>query len=119
MGGNIGIEAIREVNNQSMGNIKSFQGLVSPKVYSAAQNYVDQWINQGADAANKVGLAGSVGNLNNGGQPISNATMTGAQTGGTPAGVGAMVSMKAPNGESFSIPAANVQAALKMGATQQ
>lgn len=63
MGGQVGIEAIREVNNASMGNMKSFQTLVNPKVYSAAQNYVDQWINQGAQAANKTGLAGSVGNL--------------------------------------------------------
>lgn len=120
MGGNIGIEAIKEVNNQSMGNIKSFQGLVSPKVYSSAQNYVDQWINQGANAANKIGLAGSVGNLNNGGQPMSNATMTGAN----PSAYGniqstSVVTMKAPDGNLFRIPAANVQAAIKMGAVQQ
>lgn len=116
MGGNIGIEAIKEVNNQSMGNIKSFQGLVSPKVYTAAQNYVDQWINQGANAANKVGLAGSVGNLNNGGQPLSNATMTGAAKTAAPSG---MITMKAPDGNLFHIPASNLQAALKMGAVQQ
>lgn len=121
MGGNIGIEAIKEVNNQSMGNIKSFQGLVSPKVYTSAQNYVDQWINQGANAANKIGLAGSVGNLNNGGQPMSNATMTGANPAAATSGAssGALVAMKAPNGEIFHIPAANVQAALKRGAVQQ
>jgi hypothetical protein len=116
MGGNIGIEAIREVNNQSMGNIKSFQGLVSPKVYSSAQNYVDQWINQGANAANKVGLAGSVGNLNNGGQPMSNATMTGAQppvnTAPQPSG---MVRVIDPSGRTGSIPASNLSAALKSG----
>jgi hypothetical protein len=63
MGGQVGIESIREVNNASMGNMKSFQGLVNPKVYSSAQNYVDQWINQGAQSANKVGLSGSLGNI--------------------------------------------------------
>ncbi|MGN6347045.1 MAG: hypothetical protein ACTHME_05020 [Candidatus Nitrosocosmicus sp.] len=113
MGGNIGIEAIKEVNNQSMGNIKSFQGLVSPKVYTSAQNYVDQWINQGANAANSIGLAGSLGNLNNGGKPILNSTMSTASS--SPS----MISMKAPNGELFRIPSSNLQAALKMGAIQQ
>jgi len=127
MGGNIGIEAIREVNNQSMGNIKSFQGLVSPKVYQSAQNYVDQWINQGADAANRVGLAGTVGNLNTGGKPLTGSTMTGAVT---PSQVGvqtssvetpqyapnASVSMIAPNGEKITVLGSNVNEALKRGA---
>lgn len=121
MGGNIGIEAIKEVNNQSMGNIKSFQGLVSPKVYTSAQNYVDEWINQGANAANKIGLAGSVGNLNNGGQPMSNATMTGSKPAipQVTSQSSSLVTMKAPDGNLFRIPSSNVRAAIKMGAVQQ
>lgn len=112
MGGNIGIEAIREVNNQSMGNIKSFQGLVSPKVYTAAQNYVDQWINQGANSANKIGLAGSVGNLNIGGQPVSSEMMTGARS--VPQGNG-MVRVIDPTGRTGMIPSSNLSAALQSG----
>jgi hypothetical protein len=55
-GGQVGIEAIREVTNASMGNIKSYQSLVDPKVYASANQYVDQWINQATNAANKVNL---------------------------------------------------------------
>ena len=56
MGGQVGIEAIREVQNASMGNIKSFQRIVTPQVYTMANQYIDQWIQQGADAANSVGI---------------------------------------------------------------
>lgn len=114
MGGNIGIEAIKEVNNQSMGNIKSFQSLVSPKVYTAAQNYVDNWINQGAEAANKVGLAGTLANTGgiNPSTQVINPQNSSAQN-------NSMITMKAPNGELFHLPASKLQAALKMGAVQQ
>lgn len=124
MGGNIGIEAIKEVNNQSMGNIKSFQSLVSPKVYTAAQNYVDDWINQGANAANKVGLAGSLGNFNTGGKPLTNSTMTGATQNSSAQNnspvpkyaPNASVQMFAPNGEKITVLGSNVSEALKRGA---
>jgi hypothetical protein len=59
MNGQVGIEAMREVMNASMGNIKSFQSLVNPKVYASAQQYTDQWINQAVNSANKAGASGS------------------------------------------------------------
>lgn len=131
MGGNVGIEAIKEITNSSMGNIKSFQGLVSPKVYSSAQGYVDKWINQGADAANRVGLAGSVGNLNIGGRPLQPSDLTGTGTPQNTYGVtsqatqtpayapNATVQMFAPNGEKISVLGSNVSEAIKRGAKLQ
>lgn len=56
MGGQVGIEAIREVNGQAMANIKAFESLVSPTVYQKTNEYVDKWIKQGANSANRVGL---------------------------------------------------------------
>lgn len=56
MGGQVGIEAIKEVQNASMGNIKAFENLVSPEVYQRANQYMDQWINQGVNRANSFGL---------------------------------------------------------------
>jgi hypothetical protein len=54
MQGQVGIEAIRELQNASMGNIKSFQSLVNPDVYTKANQYMDQWLGQATGAANKV-----------------------------------------------------------------
>lgn len=54
MGGQVGIEAIREVQKASMGELRSFQGLVSPEVYRQAQHYMDQWINLGTKTANEI-----------------------------------------------------------------
>lgn len=56
MGGQVGIEAIKEVQNASLGNIKAFESLVSPEVYQRANQYMDQWINQGVNRANSFGL---------------------------------------------------------------
>lgn len=56
MGGQVGIEALREVTNSSMGNIKAYQSLVTPEIYKKSNDYVDQWLNEAVTAANKVGL---------------------------------------------------------------
>jgi len=58
MGGQVGIEAIREVTDASMANIKTFQSLVSPEVYKQANTYIDQWISSAVDRANKVIIRG-------------------------------------------------------------
>jgi len=56
LNGQVGIEAIREITNASMGNIKTFQSLVRPEVYTQANKYVDQWLNEAAGKANSYGL---------------------------------------------------------------
>lgn len=53
MGGQVGIEAIREITNASMGNLKAFGPLINPNVYKASQQYLDQWIQQASQTANK------------------------------------------------------------------
>lgn len=54
--GNVGIEAIRELTSTSMGNINVMQSLVSPSVYRQASKYIDQWLNDAANAANKQNI---------------------------------------------------------------
>lgn len=53
-GSQIGIEAIREVTNASMSNVKAFKGLVSPEVYDQMNKYIDSWITQATNSANRV-----------------------------------------------------------------
>lgn len=53
MGGQVGIQAIQEITNSSMGNLKAFGPLINPQVYKASQQYLDQWIQQAAQTANK------------------------------------------------------------------
>lgn len=57
-GGNVGIEAIREMTHSSMGQIKNLQALVSPEVYSKTNEYVDQWLTEAVEAANKKSTEG-------------------------------------------------------------
>lgn len=56
MGANVGIETLREIQNASMGNIRTFNGLVSPDVYTKANQYIDQWLETAVNASNKVAL---------------------------------------------------------------
>lgn len=44
MNANVGIEAIKEVQDKSMLELNNFQGAVSPKVFKLANQYMDQWI---------------------------------------------------------------------------
>lgn len=57
-GGNVGIEAIREMTHSSMGQIKNLQALVSPEVYAKTNEYVDQWLTEAVEAANKKAMQG-------------------------------------------------------------
>lgn len=57
-GGNVGIEAIREMTNTSMGHINALESLVSPNVYLKANQYVDDWLTEAVEAANKKATQG-------------------------------------------------------------
>jgi hypothetical protein len=57
-GGNVGIEAIREMTGTSMGHLNIVQGMVSPGVYKKANEYVDEWLSDAVDAANKKATQG-------------------------------------------------------------
>lgn len=100
-GSRMGIEAIRELTTAMMGNIKTYQGLVSSKVYSKAQNYIDNWINQMVESANKVGLRGTA--------PMTQSTL--GQTVGQPQQQ--LITMISPTGKRYQVSAANRTAALK------
>ncbi len=45
-GGNIGIEAIRELTNKSLGNLKAVESLVDKPTYLAMQKYINQWLHE-------------------------------------------------------------------------
>lgn len=45
-GGNIGIEALRELEHKSLGQLNIFESLVDQKAYKAAQKYMRQWIDE-------------------------------------------------------------------------
>lgn len=57
-GGNVGIEAIREMTNTSMGHLNVIDGMISPAVYEKSQKYVDKWLTEAVDAANKKATQG-------------------------------------------------------------
>jgi len=48
-----GIEAIREVKESSMLTLKNFQGMVSPKTYALANQYLDNWVARMSNTYNK------------------------------------------------------------------
>lgn len=52
-GGNIGIEAINELTNKSMGQMKIIEGLVDTPTYLATQKYITQWLEEAADSFQK------------------------------------------------------------------
>jgi len=53
MGGNVGIEAIREMTDKAMVNGKNLQFLVKPEVFNQANDYVENAIYDAVQAANK------------------------------------------------------------------
>jgi hypothetical protein len=55
-GSQIGIEAMKEVTNASMSNVKAYKSLVSPEVFEQMNKYIDSWVTQAADSANRVNL---------------------------------------------------------------
>lgn len=52
-GGNIGIEAINELTNKSMGQMKIIEGLVDTPTYLATQKYITQWLEEAANTFQK------------------------------------------------------------------
>jgi hypothetical protein len=53
-GTHIGIDAIQEMMDKSMGNVKSIQATVSPEAFSKANKYIDQWITKAVTGANST-----------------------------------------------------------------
>lgn len=78
-----GIEAIREVQENSMMTLKNYQGMVSPQVYKLTNQYLDNWVARMSDTYNKslINNTGQVNvpaspNSSNGVQSLSQPSMT-------------------------------------------
>lgn len=64
LGGQVGVEAMKEVQSASLGHTKVFESLVSPAVYKRANELVDQWITLSVSKANRIGgTSGATDNL--------------------------------------------------------
>lgn len=72
MGGNVGIEAIREMTEKSMMNGHAFQALVKPEVFNKANELVESAIKDAVDAANKASTK-AIGSSKPGGNLIAEA----------------------------------------------
>lgn len=48
-GGNVGIEAIRELEDKSLGKLRVLESTVDKKAYQAMQKYMNQWLHDAAD----------------------------------------------------------------------
>ncbi len=53
-GGNIGIEAINELQNKSLTNLGVVEGLVDTPTYLAMQKYMTQWLEEAAESFNNT-----------------------------------------------------------------
>ncbi len=53
MQGTVGIEALREITESSMGNISAYASLTSPEVYAKTNENIIKWLSDAANAANK------------------------------------------------------------------
>lgn len=51
-GGNVGITAIQEMVDASLGHSKVYEAAVSPEVYQKMNDYINDWIEEGMEAAN-------------------------------------------------------------------
>lgn len=104
-----GVELVREITNSSMSNIKAFQPFVTPQIYSQANKYIDQWLTDAVTARNSAlltaGKAGAQTTIQPGG------VATGAPT-TLPTG---RISVISPTGARGTIPAAQLDDALKQG----
>lgn len=56
LGGQVGIEAMREVQDASMMNLKGLGVQFSPEILERTNHYITQWITDAANSANNVGL---------------------------------------------------------------
>jgi hypothetical protein len=106
MGGQVGIEALREVIHASQGNIQSFQSLVSPEIYKGSQKYIEEWLNEAVGKANKVGLGAWNPNKNNLDEKLTiNPYQQQALTNSGIGNPGDMVLIQTPNGKYVNFPA--------------
>lgn len=48
-GGNIGIEAIRELTDKSLGKLKAVESLVDKPTYEAMQHYINNWLREAGE----------------------------------------------------------------------
>lgn len=55
-GGNVGIEAVREMIDASMNRTRNFQSLVKPEIYKSAQKYAKEWLSDSSKLANEKQL---------------------------------------------------------------
>lgn len=95
MGGQVGIEAIKEVTGKAMGEVNIFQSLVSPKVYKKSLDYMSKFINEAAKVSNEVGLQPGLVN--------KKSTENNSDR----------VRVRAPNGQMLSVPSDKVDMLLK------
>lgn len=56
--GNVGITAIEEMMNKSLGESQIFESLVSPEVYDKMQGYINDWTLDAVRSANEALLSG-------------------------------------------------------------
>jgi len=52
-GGNVGIEAIRELQHAALANMEIFESTISPEARQAMNKYISQWISGAVDKYNK------------------------------------------------------------------
>jgi hypothetical protein len=55
-GGNVGIEAIKHIGAVTFGNLAAYRSLITPEVFKRSQQYLDDWIARGVEAAGKTAL---------------------------------------------------------------
>jgi hypothetical protein len=65
MGGNIGIEAIKELQDKSLGDLKIIKSLVDEKTFLKAQEYMNQWIREASQVRMNSLLGNSMMKKNN------------------------------------------------------
>lgn len=54
LGGQVGIEALRELESKSLSNLNVIEGLVDTKAFMAMQKYLNQWIREASEEYNKT-----------------------------------------------------------------
>lgn len=59
MGGNVGIEAIREMKEAALGNLHVVESSISREAKQAMNKYISQWVEEAANTYNKTLLKGS------------------------------------------------------------
>lgn len=60
MGGNIGIEALKELEHKSLGELKIIDGLVDKKTFKEAQRLMGEWIDEAGSVRTKALIGNSM-----------------------------------------------------------